>query len=333
MFSKKMMITVLLSLALSVFFAGMAFSAPKYTIKVGTIVSETHPDYITLRDVFKKKIEANSKGAIKVELYPNGQLGSDREMIESLQLGTLTMALPSSSALAGFEKKFQVLDLPYLFKSKAVAYKALDGELGKTLDALLPKHGMVNLGYFENGFRHVTNNRKPIHVPADMKGLKIRTQENPMHIAFFKQIGANPTPMNYGEVYTALQQGTIDAQENPIAIVFDGKFFEVQKFYSLTGHVFSAIMLVANKPFMDKLPKDMHAIVMKAAKDFVVENRKAVDKVEGTALATMKKAGLKVNTLTAAEKDQFIKAAVPIYSQFEGVLGKDLIEMAKKANN
>ena len=179
----------------------------------------------------------------------------------------------------------------------------------------------------------MTNNRKPIHVPADMKGLKIRTQENPMHIAFFKQIGANPTPMNYGEVYTALQQGTIDAQENPIAIVFDGKFFEVQKFYSLTGHVFSAIMLVANKPFMDKLPKDMHAIVMKAAKDFVVENRKAVDKVEGTALATMKKAGLKVNTLTAAEKDQFIKAAVPIYSQFESILGKDLIEMAKKANN
>ena len=332
MFSKKYIITVLLSLVLSVFFAHFVFAASQYTIKVGTIVSETHPDYITLRDVFKKEIEANSKGAIKVELYPNGQLGGDREMIESLQLGTLTMTLPASSALAGFEKKFQVLDLPYLFKSKAVAFKALDGELGKTLDELLPKHGIVNLGYFENGFRHVTNNRKPIHVPSDMKGMKIRTMENPMHIAFFKQIGANPTPMNYGEVYTALQQGTIDAQENPIAIVFDGKFFEVQKFYSLTGHVFSATMLVANKPFMDKLPKDMHAIVVKAANDFVIADRKAVDKLEGTALAEMKKKGLKVNTLTDAEKDQFIKSALPVYDQFKNILGKDLIELAKKAN-
>ena len=314
MFSKKYIITVLLSLVLSVFFAHFVFAASQYTIKVGTIVSETHPDYITLRDVFKKEIEANSKGAIKVELYPNGQLGGDREMIESLQLGTLTMTLPASSALAGFEKKFQVLDLPYLFKSKAVAFKALDGELGKTLDELLPKHGIVNLGYFENGFRHVTNNRKPIHVPADMKGLKIRTMENPMHIAFFKGLGANPTPMNYGEVYTALQQGTIDAQETPIALVFDAKFFEVQKCYSLMGHVFSATMLVENKPFMDKLPNDLHAIVMKAAKDFAVENCKAVDKLEGAALAAMKKKGLQVSMLADAEKNQFVKAALPVYS-------------------
>ncbi len=332
MFSKKNMLILLLSLIFSFVLASAVFAAPKYTIKVGTVVSETHPDYITLRNVFKKKIEEQSKGAIKVELYANAQLGGDREMIESLQLGTLTMALPASAALSGFEKKFQVLDLPYLFTSKAAAFKALDGELGKTLDALLPKHGIVNLCYFENGFRHVTNNRKPIHVPADMKGLKIRTMENPMHIAFFKGLGANPTPMNYGEVYTALQQGTIDAQETPIALVFDAKFFEVQKYYSLTGHVFSATMLVANKPFMDKLPKDLHSVVMKAAKDFAIENRKAVDKLEGTALAAMKKKGLQVNTLTDAEKNQFVKAALPVYSQFEGVLGKDLIDLAKKAN-
>lgn len=332
MFSKKSMITVLLSFVLSVFFAHFAFAAPQYTIKVGTIVSETHPDYVTLRDVFKKKIEENSKGAIKVELYPNSQLGGDREMVESLQLGTLTMALPASAALAGFEKKFQVLDLPYLFKSKEVAFKALDGELGKKLDALLPQHGIVNLAYSENGFRHITNNRKPIHVPADLKGLKIRTMENPMHIAFFKKLGANPTPMSYGEVYTALQQKTIDGQENPIVIVLDGKFFEVQKYYSLTGHVFSAIMLIANKPFMDALPKDLHAVVVKAAKDFSVANRKAVDTLEGKALAEMEKKGLQVNKVTAAEKEQFIKMALPIYDQFEGQLGKDIIDLAKKAN-
>ena len=212
------LVKILFAAAL-VFALALPAMAADYTIKVGTIVSESHPDYICMKDVFKPYVEKNSNGKIKVELYPNSQLGGDREMSESVQLGTIQIALPATSAIAGFDKRFQVLDLPFLFKSRESAFKALDGELGKKLDSYLAPLGFANLGYFENGFRHVTNSRKAVYTPADMKGLKLRTMENPMHIAFFKLLGANPTPMNFGELYTALQQKTVDGEENPVAIV------------------------------------------------------------------------------------------------------------------
>jgi tripartite ATP-independent transporter DctP family solute receptor len=311
--------------------AGSAFAAaPQYVIKVGYIVPETQSDHIIMRDVFKKDVETKSGGKIKVELYPNAQLGGDRELTESVQLGTIQMALPATSALAGFDKHFQVFDLPFLFKSKQAAYKALDGELGKKMDTLLPAMGMVNLGYGENGFRHITNNRGPITKPADLKGLKIRTMENPMHIAFFKLLGANPTPMNFGELYTALQQKTVDAEENPIALVYTSKFYEVQKFYSLTGHVYSSTMLITNKKFLDKLPGDLRKIVTDAAHRYVVEQRKLSDKQEKEFLVLLKKAGMKINDVTPAQKAVFVKATLPVYDNFKEVLGADLIETAKK---
>ncbi|WP_455596710.1 DctP family TRAP transporter solute-binding subunit, partial [Cloacibacillus porcorum] len=190
--------------------AGAAFAAPEYTIKVGYIGSDTHPTMQAMK-VFAKDVDAGSKGKIKVELYPNAQLGGDRELCEGVQMGTIQMAIPSTSALAGFDKRIQVLDLPYLFTTRKAAFDAVDGELGQKLNAYLSKKGFEVLGYQENGFRHVTNSKRPIKTPADLKGLKIRTMENPMHIAFFKELGANPTPMSWGELYTALQQGTVDA--------------------------------------------------------------------------------------------------------------------------
>jgi tripartite ATP-independent transporter DctP family solute receptor len=301
----------------------------EFVIKVGTIVSETHPDFVTLTNVFKPLVEKGSGGRVEVQLYPNGQLGGDREMAESVQMGTLTMALPATSILAGFEKKFQVLDLPFLFTDKETGYKALDGELGKALSALLPRHGLVNLGYCENGFRHVTNSRGPITKPDDLKGLKLRTMENPMHLAFFKLLGANPTPMSYGEVYTALQQGTVDGQENPIAIVSDAKFYEVQKYYSLTGHVFSAILMLANKDFMDRLPPELNKVVTEAATEFLLADRKLVDSDEAALLKAMEEKGLVVNTLTPEQKQLFIDATRPVYDQFEPILGKDILNLAR----
>jgi tripartite ATP-independent transporter DctP family solute receptor len=328
---KNRFLSILVASAFAALCAGSALAAdPQYVMKVGYIVPETQSDHIIMRDVFKKDVEAKSGGRIKVELYPNAQLGGDRELTESVQLGTIQMAIPATSALAGFDKRFQVFDLPFLFKSKQAAYKALDGELGRKLDALLPAMGMVNLGYGENGFRHITNNRGPITKPADLKGLKIRTMENPMHIAFFKLLGANPTPMNFGELYTALQQKTVDAEENPIALVYTSKFYEVQKFYSLTGHVYSATMLVTNKKFLDKLPADLRKIVTDAARRYVVEQRKLSDKQEGEFLGLLKKAGMKVNEVTPAEKAAFVKATLPVYDSFKDVLGADLIETAKK---
>jgi tripartite ATP-independent transporter DctP family solute receptor len=331
---KKVFFMVMICLAAAVFATSVspapASAAPEYTIKVGSIVSETHADMLSMKKVFVPEIEKGSKGRIKVELYPNAQLGGDRELCEGVQMGTIQMALPASSALAGFDKRIQVLDLPYLFTSRKTAFEALDGVLGKKLNEYVLAKGFVNLGYAENGFRHVTNSKRPIKTPADLKGIKIRTMENPMHIAYFKELGANPTPMSWGELYTALQQGTVDAQENPYAMISDGKFYEVQKYVSETGHVFSVTMLIANKKFMDKLPPDLRKIVEKAGRDFVLEQRRAIAEMEKDYKAEVIKAGMKVNELSAADKKPFVDATAKIYKQFEKDLGKEIMDIARK---
>ena len=309
--------------------AGAASAAPEYKIKVAYISSESHPTAQAMTG-FAKDVDSASKGRIKVELYPNGQLGSDRELCEGVQMGTIQMVVSSTSALAGFDKRIQVLDLPYLFTTRKAAFDAVDGELGKKLNSYLEKKGFLVLGYQENGFRHVTNSKRPIKTPADLKGLKIRTMENPMHIAFFKELGANPTPMSWGELYTALQQGTVDAQENPYAMIDDGKFYEVQKYVSETGHLFSYEIIIANKKFMEKLPADLRKIVDDAAHRAVMDQRARMEKEEAVFKAKVTKTGLKANTLTPEQKKPFVDATKKVYSQFEKDLGKEIMDIAKK---
>lgn len=329
---KRMCKVAVLTVVLALVLTGAAFAKPEFVIKVGYILPETQSDHIIMRDVFKKDIEEKSGGRISVELYPNGQLGGDRELIESVQLGTVQVAIPATSALAGFDKRFQVFDLPFLFKSKETAFKALDGELGHKVDELLKPLGMRNLGYGENGYRHITNNRNPVHKPDDLKGIKLRTMENPLHLAFFKMLGANPTPMSFGELYTALQQGTVDGQENPVVLVYTAKFYEVQKFYSLTGHVYSATMLVANDDFFASMPEDLWKIVEDAGKRYVVEQRVLAEEQEHKFLDELKKVGLQINELTPEEKQLFIDATLPVYDQFKDIIGAELVDLAKKAN-
>ena len=309
--------------------AGAASAAPEYKIKVAYISSESHPTAQAMTG-FAKDVDSASKGRIKVELYPNGQLGSDRELCEGVQMGTIQMVVSSTSALAGFDKRIQVLDLPYLFTTRKAAFDAVDGELGKKLNSYLEKKGFLVLGYQENGFRHVTNSKRPIKTPADLKGLKIRTMENPMHIAFFKELGANPTPMSWGELYTALQQGTVDAEENPYAMIVDGKFYEVQKYVSETGHVFSVTMLIANKKFMDKLPADLRGIIVKASHDFAAEQRKTIAGMENGFKNECIKAGMQANELTPEQKKPFVEATKKVYAQFEKDLGKEIMDIARK---
>jgi tripartite ATP-independent transporter DctP family solute receptor len=327
--SKKIFILAVVAIS-SMIFCAASFAAPEYTIRVGSIVSDTHADMMAMRDVFVKEIEEGSGGRIKVELYPNGQLGGDREMTEAVQMGTLQMAIPASSAMAGFDKRIQVLDLPYLFTSRESAFKALDGELGKKLDEYLAQKGFVNLGYQENGMRHITNNKGPVRTTADLKGVKIRTMENPMHIAFFKELGATPTPMSWGELYTALKQGTVDAQENPYALISDGKLNEVQKYVSETGHVFSVTLLVANKQFIEGLPDDLRELVIKAGRDCALEQRRIIAGQEAGFKDELTKAGMIANELTPDEIKAFAEAAANIRPQFESDLGAEILEIAGK---
>lgn len=309
--------------------AGAAFADAEYTIKVGYIGSESHPTMQAMK-TFGDNVAKGSEGKIKVELYPNAQLGGDRELCEGVQMGTIQMAIPSTSALAGFDKRIQVLDLPYLFTTREAAFEAVDGELGVKLNELLAKKGFYVLGYLENGFRHVTNSKQPITKPEDLKGLKIRTMENPMHLAFFKELGANPTPMSWGELYTALQQGTVDAQENPYAMIDDGKFYEVQKYVSETGHVFSYEILIANKKFMEKLPDDLRALVIDEAQKAIATQRAAMKTEEANFKAKVIKGGLTANELTPEQKKPFVEKTKVVYVQFEGELGKEIMDIARK---
>lgn len=324
---KKIIVLVLISL---VMFVSMAYAAPKYTIKVACIDSESHPTIVTLRKYFVPMVENGSNGQIKVEVYPNGQLGADREVAEAAQLGTIQIAIVASANLSGFANSVQVLELPYLFTSRKAAFEAVDGILGKKLNSDLAQKGLSVLGYMENGFRHVTNNKKPIRVPADLKGVKLRVQEIPMHIAYFKAVGANPAPLSWSELYTALQQGTMDAQENPYVMIVDGKLYETQKYVSETGHVFAYEMYVANKKFIDSLPADLKKLVIDAVKETTMQQRKAMVQEEVDCKAKCEKAGMKINTLTPAEKQEFVKLTAKVYPMFEKDLGKELMEIIKK---
>jgi len=326
----RKLLAVFTEMAVVAVMAGAAFAAPEYTIKVAYIGSDSHPTMRAMKEYFVKPIEEGSQGRIKVELYPNAQLGGDREISEGVQMGTIQMAIPASAPLAGFDKRVQVLELPYLFTTKQAAFEAADGILGEKLNSYLAAKGMLILGFQENGFRHVTNNRGPVKTPADLKGIKIRTMENPIHLAFFKAVGANPTPMSWGELYTALQQGTVDAQENPYAMIVDGKFYEVQKYVSETGHVFSFEVLIANKKFMDNLPADLNALVVKSAREATLKQREYMDEEEAAFKDEVLKAGMIANSLTPEEKQPFVDAAEKVYPMFEKDFGEEVMEILKQ---
>ena len=313
------------------FVATCAFAAEPYVLKIGSVTNEAHPYYVTFQKVFVPYLEKEAPGRIKVEFYFNAQLGGDREMVEMCQMGALGMDCSTPSTLSGFDKRFQVLGLPYLFPDKATAFSALDGELGQTLDSYLPAINLYNLGYFENGFRNVTNNKKPIESMEDMSGLKIRTQENPMHIAFFRAIGANPTPINWGELYSALQQGTVVAQENPLVLIEEARFYEVQKYVSMTRQVYEPTMLITSKIWFDSLPEDLQKVVREAGRLFCAAERELINEEEKAAWGKLEKHGMKINELAPEQLKVFVEKSRSLYDNSRGLLGDEIVDMAIKA--
>ena len=204
--------------------AGLAFAASAETvIKIGHGAAESFHMHRALLK-FEELVETGSNGEIDVQIFPSSQMGPDREMIEGVQTGVLEMAIPPSSFFAGWDPAFAVIELPYMYASKDIAFDVLDGAAGDSMLARVENQGLVGLGWLELGVRNVTNNVRPIASPQDLEGVKLRTMKVPAHVATFESLGANPTPMNFGEVYSALQQGVIDGQENPLAIITSQRF-------------------------------------------------------------------------------------------------------------
>ncbi|AET69716.1 tripartite ATP-independent periplasmic transporter solute receptor, DctP family [Desulfosporosinus orientis DSM 765] len=292
------------------------------TIKVGHVLAPDHPYTIGLKK-FGELVEQKTQGKVKVEVFHSSQLGNERDMIEALQLGTQQMALVSTAPLASFTKEFLVFDLPFIFNDSQSAHKVLDGEIGQGILNSLESQGIIGLSYWENGFRHVTNNTRPINKPEDLKGLKIRLMENPIHMDTFRTMGADPTPMAFGELFTALQQGTIDGQENPIPIIWTSKFYEVQKQLSLTGHFYAAAPLLVSKTFFDGLAPEYQNAIKEASIEARDYERDLIAQQETEFLGKLKDQGVNV---IEVDKSLFKEAVKPVYSKYEGEIGKDLID-------
>lgn len=294
-------------------------------LRVGhTLTDDSH--YGVGLKKFAELVKAKTKGAIEVQVFGNSKLGNERDLIEGIALGTVEMCLSSTGPLPSFSKKFMVFDLPFIVQDRDKFYPILDGKTGEEMLASLSKKGIKGLVFFENGFRHLTNSRKAVNSPADVEGLKIRVMENPVHLETFRVLGANPSPMPFGELFTALQQKTMDGQENPLIIIKTSKFYEVQKHLALTGHFYSPAVLMINEKLFKGFSADQQKAIMAAAKEARDFERKFIMDNEKKTIEELKKAGMEVTTPNKAE---FQKATEAVYKKFETEIGKDLIEKIK----
>ena len=312
--------------------AAPAAEAPadaEYVIKVGHTSNTDVPCHIGFMK-FEEEVEKNSNGRIDVQIYPNSELGTERAMYEACQMGTLEVAYGTSSVLANFYEPLIVLDLPFLFSDVNAARKAMNGDLGKAATEGIDSTGMYVLGFMENGIRHTTNSKRPINTPEDFKGIKIRTMENEIHMSAFSKMGASPTPMAFTELFTALQQKTVDGQENPLYLIQSSKFYEVQNYLSLTGHVYTTGIATINKNFWDSLPEDLQKVVNDAFAAGQEAEYAACDEQNVTALEFLK-TQLEVNEITPENRQLFIDACAETYNEVEAKVGKELMDVARAA--
>lgn len=279
-------------------------------------------------DAFVKSLEGDLPGKFKIEQFPNSALGGEREVLEGLQLGTIDLAIVSTGATVNFVPATGVFDIPFLFRDLKHARGVLDGDVGQKMLAEFSKRGLVGLAWGEQGFRQLTNNVRPVATPADAKGLKVRTMENPIHIAAFRELGILATPMAWPEVATALQQGTIDGQENPMSVIVSAKLPQLQKFLSLTSHVYGPAVVLASPSSFDGLSDAEKAAFRKAGAAAAAAMRGYVDQVEQNGLEEVQKAGMQVNKVDHAA---FSKALEPVYPQYYKQFGKDLVDSIRNA--
>jgi tripartite ATP-independent transporter DctP family solute receptor len=307
---------------LSVVFANVSSAEIReHNIKVGIGLTEDHPQGQSVKK-FADVVAAKSGGKIKVKLFAGGSLGNDLTMISALQGGTQEMTVPDTSTLVGQIKDFGVINFPFLFNNEAEADAVLDGPFGEKLLAKLPEKGLVGLGFWENGFRQTTNSRRAITKVEDYSGLKLRVMQNPLFIETFNTLGANAVPMAFTELFSALETKTVDGQENPVPTIKASKFNEVQKYLTLTRHTYSVWVLLMSKKTWDGLNADEQKLIKAAAIEARDFERKTIRAAGSAALDDLKKAGMQVNELPAAEVAKLREKAQPIIAKYTKEFGE-----------
>ncbi|MFD6439712.1 TRAP transporter substrate-binding protein [Peribacillus sp. NPDC060186] len=295
------------------------------TIKAGIGNSKMHPQGQGMVK-FKELLEEKSGGKMKVQNFFDATLGDDQKMTEALKGGLQEVTVPSTSPLVGMVKEFGIYDFPFVFNNEEEAYSVLDGAIGKKLLDKLPEHDLVGLGYWENGFRNLTNSKHPVVTADDFKGLKIRTMQNEVHLDAFSKLGANPSPMAFSEVFTALETGTVDGQENPLATIQTQKYNEVQNYLSLTKHVYTPFVFLVSKKFWDDLSDEEQKIMSEAAQE-AGEYQRALNRKENEkALKYLEEEGMKINEVTPEEMAKMKEVIQPVTDEFAQKFGPDLVE-------
>jgi tripartite ATP-independent transporter DctP family solute receptor len=300
------------SLALGLSMAlGLAAGAQAETVlKIG-YATATDSHYGVGSTVFCDEIDKGAQGRYKCQHFPNSALGGEREQIEAIQLGTQDLVNTSTGPVGNFVPEVKIVDIPFLFRDYDHARKVMDGPIGQNILSKFPSKDIIALAWTENGFRHMTNSKRDIIKPEDAKGLKMRTMENKVHIDGYRAFGILPTPMAFPELFGALQQGTVDGQENPIPVILSAKFAQVQKHLSLTGHVYSPALLLLSPKVWNKLSDADKKVFVEAARKAGAAQRKKVNEDEANGIAELERQGMRV--IENVDKPAFQAALKPVY--------------------
>ncbi len=278
---------------------------------------------------FKKALDARVGNRVDVQLFPNRAIGDERPLIDGMRLGTVDMGVITNAVIAQIEPAFQVNDMPFLYSSEEQGHRVLDGAVGAALRTRLEARGVVPLAYMEGGFRHMINNIRPIVRPEDLRGIKFRVLQSPIYIEMYRSLGGNAVPMAWAETFTAVQQGAIDGLEIPLGIIDQNRYYEVTRFLSLTGHIYSMIGLLMAKRTFDRLPAELKTAVQEAATEARgIQRRQNAEATTGF-LTNLRTRGMQINEVP--DKAAFRRGVMPMYESFRGAIGADIIRDALAA--
>jgi tripartite ATP-independent transporter DctP family solute receptor len=304
--------------------------AQEIKARLGTSLPESHPQTLGARR-FAELATQKSQGRIRIAVFPAGQLGSDQQMQGALRGGTQQFTVPSTATLANLDKAFGILGMPFAFGSEAQADAVLDGPFGQALLQRLPAVGMQGLAFWENGFRHLTNSRRPVLRLEDIKGLKVRTMQSALYIDMFNGLGANAVPMAVTELFTALETRAIDGQENPYTVVHAQKFHDVQKHLSATGHAYDALVLVASAKFWNGLAASDQALLREAAREATLYQRQASRDLNARLREDLKRLGMQVSDVAPQERQRMRAALQAVSERHAAAAGEDIAQGFRQA--
>ncbi|HEX5515614.1 MAG TPA: TRAP transporter substrate-binding protein [Gammaproteobacteria bacterium] len=279
---------------------------------------------------FKDEVEKKTEGRVKINIFHSGQLGSAREMFEGLQVGSLQITLVPGARISGFAPQMQLLDLPFLFPDTASMESILDGPIGQDLLKTMAPQKVTGVAFYIDGFKQMTAN-KPLHAPEDFKGLKFRTMESDIIMAQYRALGADPVAVDYAEVYNALQMGVVDGHENPIILIHDMKFHEVQKYLMLSDHAMLGGMLLYSTPWFERLSKNDQQVLMEAGRKLVLEQRKGAKAIEAANLKVIENSGTQVVRLTPEQKQALRAQMLKAHQVYSQKYGSELLQRIYKA--